>query len=166
MANQILDYKKNRFVTSRVIPLFYLSAYIVDTIYFNSEYPFLGCKWTPQDSNPIHIYHKELWKAHYRNHLYRIYHGFILPVYYAIFNKSTLRLFELACVDLTAIGSWFGEEKFTYIRFFGSTIDPHVLPLYIPDKLPARQLAYQVTVEGTSRNLKESKNHMWPSFPL
>lgn len=110
--------------------------------------------------NPIHIYHKELWKAHYKNHIYRICHGFILPVYYAILIKPAPRLSTEASVDLTAIGSWFGEEKFTYIRLFGSTSDRHVFPLYIPDNLLARELAYQITVEGMSRNLKESKKNM------
>ena len=87
-------------------------------------------------------------------------------MYYAIFNKPASRLYVEASVDLTAIGSWFAEEKFTYIRLFGNTTNPHVLPLYILDKLLARELAYQITLEGTSRNLKESKKHMWPSFPL
>jgi len=153
-------------VSTRVIPPFYMSAYIMDTIYFNSKYSILGWKWTPQDPNPIHIYHKELWKSHYKNHLYRICHGFILPVYYAIFNKPAPRLSEEASVDLTAIGSWFGEEIFTYIRLFGSLANPHVLPLYILDKLLARELTHQITVEGMSRTLRDSKKHTWPTFPL
>ena len=44
--------------------------------------------------------------------------------------------------------------------------DPHVLPLYILDKLLAREIAYQITETGMSRNLKESKKQMWPSFRL
>ena len=71
-----------------------------------------------------------------------------------------------ASVDLTSIGIWFGEEKFTYIKLFGNTTDPHILPLYILDKLFAREIAYQIIVEGMSRNLKESKKQTWPSFPL
>lgn len=90
----------------------------------------------------------------------------MLAVYYAIFNKPAPRLSEEASVDLTAIGSWFGEEKFTYIRLFSSSANPHVLPLYILDKLLSRELAYQIIVEGTSRNLKDSKKHMWPSCHL
>ena len=108
ISNQILDYRKNRFVSTRVIPLFYTSAYILDTICFNFEHPILVWKWSPKYLNPIHIYHKELWKAHYKNHLYRIYHGFILPVHYAIFNRPTPRLSDEASINLTSIGSWFG----------------------------------------------------------
>ena len=58
------------------------------------------------------------------------------------------------------------EERFTYIRVFGSITDPHVLPLYIPDKLLAREVAYQIVEKGMSRNLKESKKQVWPPFPL
>lgn len=64
------------------------------------------------------------------------------------------------------MGSWFGEEKLTYIRLFGSLTDPHVLPLYVPDKLLALELAYQITVTGMSKTLRHSKKHMWPTFPL
>jgi len=67
---------------------------------------------------------------------------------------------------LTVIGSWFGEEKFTYVRLFGSLTEPHVLTLYVPDKYLVQELAYQFTVEGTSRTLRDSKKHMWPTFPL
>jgi len=138
----------------------------MDTICFNFDYPILSWKWTPQDPTTIHIYHKELRKTHYKNHLYRIYHVFVLPVHYAIFNKSAPQLSDEATVDLTSIGNWFGEENFTHIRLFGSTTAPHVLPLYIPDKHFAREIAYQITEAGMSSNLKESKKQMWPSFLL
>jgi len=49
---------------------------------------------------------------------------------------------------------------------FGITIRPHVIPLYIPDKLLARELAYQITTVGTSKTLRTSKKHLWPIFPL
>ena len=166
MANHILDYKRNRFMTTQVIPSFYMSAYIMDTICFNSDCPILGWKWTPQYPTPIHIYHKELWKTHYKNHLYRICHGFVLPVHYAIFNKPTPRLSDEAIVDLTSIGNWFGEENSTYIRLFGSNTAPHVLPLYIFDKLFSREIAYRITEEAMSRNLKDSKTRVWPPFAL
>ena len=67
---------------------------------------------------------------------------------------------------MTVAGSWFGEEKFTYIRIFGSFTKPHVLHLYVPDKLLARELAYQITVDGTSKTLRNSKKQAWPTFPL
>ena len=66
----------------------------------------------------------------------------MLPIYYAIFDKPAPKISSLAEIDLTALGTWFGEEKFTYVRVFGSHASPHVLPLYIPEKLLAREIAY------------------------
>jgi len=138
----------------------------MDIICFNFGFPIPGWKWIVQDPTPIHIYHMYLWKFDYKNHLYRICHGFVLPIHQAIFNKPTPRVSNEANIDLTSIESWFGEENFTYIRVFGSITDPHVLPLYIPDKLLAREISYQIVEKGMTRNLKDSKKQVWPPFPL
>ena len=117
---------------------------------FNSEFPVLGWRWTPQDPTAIHIYHQKLWKSSYKHHLYQVCNGFMLPIYYSIFDKPAPKISYQAGIDLTAIGRWFGEERFTYIRVFGSQANPHVLPLYIPDKLLAREIAYQITTESVT----------------
>lgn len=110
-TTEILEYRRKAHKTSRTIFPFYYSAYIFDIICFNFEYPVLGWKWTSRDHNPIHIYHKQLWKAHYKNHLYRICNGFFLPVYYSIFNKPTPRISQEASIDLTTVGSWFRQRN-------------------------------------------------------
>ena len=66
----------------------------------------------------------------------------MVPIHYSIFDKPIPKISYLASFDLPAVASWFGEEIFTYIRVFGSQANPHVLPLYIPDKLLAREIAY------------------------
>jgi len=39
--------------------------------------------------------------------------------------------------------------------------------MYVPDKLMAREIAYQMTGQGClSRGLKEQKKAIWPTFPL
>ena len=126
----------------------------------------LGWKWTPKDNAPIHIYHKLLWKGHFKSHVYGVFHGFIISIYQTIFGRFPARLSEKDKVDLSSIGDWFGEERFTYIRFFRSIVEPHILPLYVPDKLLAQEIAYQLIVEGMSRTLKNTKKLMWPNFPF
>jgi len=137
LATTILEYRTNAHQTFKTIPPFYYSAYIMDTICFNSKFPLLGWRWTPQDPKPIHIYHEQSWKAHYKNHLYKICNGFILAIYYSIFNNPTLRISQEVETDLIAVGSWFGKEKFIYIRLFNSLTKLHVLPLFVLDKLLA-----------------------------
>lgn len=126
----------------------------------------LGWRWTPQDPMPIHIYHQKLWKPHHKHHIYQICNGFMLPIHYDIFEKSAPNVSSLAEIDLSSIGRWFGEETFTYVRIFGSHAKPHVLPLYIPYKLLAREIAYQITSEGVTQTLRNKKKQVWPPFPL
>ena len=49
---------------------------------------------------------------------------------------------------------------------FWEYFEPHVLPLIVPDKLLAQEISYQLTVEGISRSLNNSKKRMWPQFPF
>lgn len=67
--------------------------------------------------------------------------------------------------DLLRVGNWFSEESFTYIRVYGSLVNPHVLPLLIPNKLLSREITYQTVGNGISKFLNESSKNMWPSFP-
>ena len=53
---------------------------------------------------------------------------------------------------------------FIYVRVFGSLTRPHILPLYVPDKLLAREVAYWTVGNGLTRFLKEDKKASWPSF--
>jgi len=159
LAQAVLEFRNNTRISERIIPPFYYSAYILDTLCFNFEFPVLGWRWTPQESMPIHIYHQKLWKSSYKHHLYQVCNGFMLPIYYSIFDKPIPKISYQDGIDLTSIGRWFGEEKFTYIRVFGSQAEPHVLPLYIPDKLLGREITYQIRVESvyTLHDLKHAE---------
>ena len=84
ISNRILEYRKDK-DTGNTTP-FHFCAYILDALCFNYEFPILGWKWTPQEPILIHIYHKILWKVHFRNHVYKICHSFMLPIYKTIFN--------------------------------------------------------------------------------
>jgi len=150
LATAVLKFRSKISVMERIIPPFFYSAYILDTLCFNCKFPVLGWKWTPQESTPIHIYHRKLWKSDYRHHLYQICNGFMLPIHLSIFDKPTPKISYQAGIDLISIGRWFGEENFTYVRIFGSQANPHILPLYIPDKLLSREIAYQITSEGVT----------------
>lgn len=58
--------------------------------------------------------------------------------------------------------NWFGEESFTYIKVLGSYAEPHVVPLYIPDKLLCREVVYQTIGHGITNALKDSNKRVWP----
>lgn len=89
----------------------------------------------------------------------------MLPMHQMIFNGKAPRVSKEASTDILSVARWFAEESFTYIRVFESYASPHVLPYYVPDKLLAREIAYQL-VNGISKQLKDVKKAVWPNFPL
>jgi len=137
LVTAIVSYRSKRAASQRIYPPFYLSAYIMDSICYVSKFPVMGWKWKTQDPLPIHVYHKELWDSQFTLYFYQICHGIIVPLYRMLYDKEPPRCSPEAEVDILPITGWFGEELFTYVRVFGSTASPHVLPLYIPDKLLA-----------------------------
>jgi len=123
----------------------------MDAICYVSKFPLMGGKWTIQNPLPIHIYHKELWDSKFIPYFYMICHGIMLPLHKMLYNRDASRFPPEAEVDILPVGRWFGEEFFTYVRVFGSIASPHVLPLYVLDKLLAQQIAYQTYRVGGMR---------------
>jgi len=105
-------------------------------------------------------------ESHYIHHFYNIFHVVVFPLHKIIFNKKAPRFSQEAAVDLFTIGKYFIEEWFTYISVFGNTADPHVLPLYVSNKLLARYISYQTMGKGLTKVLKDNKKSLWPSFPV
>jgi hypothetical protein len=42
------------------------------------------------------------------------------------------------------------KKYYTYVRIFGATGPPHLLPKYVPDKLLVREIAYQTIEKGAT----------------
>jgi len=75
-------------------------------------------------------------------------------------------LSQEATIDFTIIESCFTEEKITYVRVFWSLVATHVLPIYVPDKLLAQEVAYQTIGHGITKVLKDSKKAIGPQLPI
>lgn len=138
----------------------------MDAICFATSFPTMGWKWTIQDPTPVYIYHKILWESNFHTHFYKKFQGVMLPIQQAVFDKRAQRLFGEDKIDFIPIGRWFSKYVFTYIRIYGSLEFPHVLPLYVPNKLLARDISYETIGDGLTKNLKEAKKSLWPSFPI
>ena len=133
-----------------------MSAYMMDIVFFTSDFPTMGWKWTIQDPIPIHVYHNILWESKYEFNFTRFVMELLCHSFKLFFWKSP-RLSKEAQPNFTIIGKWFGEELFTYVIFYGSISKPHVLPLYVLDKLLAREIAYETVGHGLTKALKEAK---------
>ena len=84
-----------------------------------------------------------------------------------LYDKDAPRFYPEAEVDILPVARWFGEEMFTYVRVLGNLASPHVLPIYVPDKLLAREISYQTYGEGgMTKYLKHKKKAIWPQFPV
>lgn len=84
-----------------------------------------------------------------------------------LYDKDVPRLSLEAEIDILHVARWFREEFFTYVRVFRIEASPHVLPLYVPDKLMAREISYQTCgEEGLTKDLKDKKKAIWPQFPV
>ena len=90
----------------------------------------------------------------------------MFPMHQMIFNKKSPRVSEEASAGILSVARWFAEENFTYVRVFGSYDSPHILPYYVPEKLLAREISYQLFVNGILKQLKDAKKAIWPNFPL
>lgn len=109
----------------------------MDAICFVSNFPIMGWKWIVQNPLPIQVYYKELWESNFIPQFYKNCHGVMLPIHRMLYNGDALRFSLEAEIDILPVGRWFAEELFRYIRVFLSIFSPHVLPLYVPDKLMA-----------------------------
>jgi hypothetical protein len=71
-----------------------------------------------------------------------------------------------ALKGLKDIGDWYVKKYYTYIQIYGATGAPHLLPKYVPDKLLAREIAYQTIEKGATAYLSEKNKKYWPIFPI
>jgi hypothetical protein len=54
----------------------------------------------------------------------------------------------------------------TYIKVYGATKSPHLLPKFIPEKLVLQEITYQTLVHGVGVALNRDKKMIWPPLPL
>ena len=145
LAKAIIEYRRKISSYLTIFPPLFMSASVMDAIYFFSQFPNMGWKWTLQNPLPIHIYHNILWESQFHPHFYKRCQGIILPIHRVVFDNIVPRFSKEAKVDIFPEARSFGEVTFTYIRVFGSIASLHVLLYYVPNKLLAREIAYQIT---------------------
>ena len=90
----------------------------------------------------------------------------MLLIHQNVFDEKATSLSPQANNDLLPTRKLFGDESFTYTRIFGSIYNPHVLHIYVPNNLLAREITYQTIVNGLSKVLKDAKKMMWPTYPI
>jgi hypothetical protein len=124
----------------------------------------LGLESSPRKS--VHEYHDKLWENKAEKFTYEIFNWVMVPLHIAIFGHPPPRVLDNIITGLSGIADWYVEAEFSYFRVFRASVPPHALPLFIPDKLACREIAWQAVIGGVSKELKGYSKKVWPSFPI
>jgi hypothetical protein len=145
---------------------FFMSAYIMDAVCSMTPFPLMSWAWNPAQEKPVHEYHDKLWENKAEKFTYEIFNWVMVPLHIAIFGHPPPRISDNIATGLSGIADWYVEAEFSYFRVFGASVPPHALPLFIPDKLACREVAWQMVIGGVSKELKGYSKKVWPSFPI
>ena len=56
------------------------------------------------------------------------------------------------------------DERETYIKVFDATGAPHLLPIYVPDRLVLGEIFYQTILQGYNATLVKEKKQAFLSY--
>jgi hypothetical protein len=105
----------------------------------------------------VHVYFNIQWENKYKKSYVVIYDHFIARTYFFLFRKECPRLSDKAKKFITKIGHCYLDERETYIRVFGATRAPHLLPIYVTNRLVLGEICYQTILHGYNANLVKDK---------
>jgi hypothetical protein len=69
----------------------------------------------------------------YKKYYAMICDGFLDSLYSIMFKKECPWISKPAKKIISLIKNWYLEEKCTYLKIFGATGAPHLLPAYVPE---------------------------------
>jgi hypothetical protein len=114
-------------------PAFHMASYLLDVICARNVFTGMNLSWHVAEL-PVHVYFNILWENRYKKSYALICDEFIARVYFIIFKKECPRLSVAAKKMISKVGHWYLDETTTYIRVFGATDAPHLLPAHVPDR--------------------------------
>jgi hypothetical protein len=138
----------------------------MDAICSMTPFPLMSWGWTLVEDKPIHVYHEKLWENKAEKFTYEIFNWVMVPLHITIFGHPPPCILDSIATNLSSIADWYVEADFSYFQVFGAFVPPHALPLFIPDKLACREVAWKMVIGGLSKELKGYSNKVWPSFPI
>ena len=90
LTKEITEYKMEK---SKGQPApFYMSAYVMDSIYFMNPFPLMNWSWNPTSAEPIHFYHSKLWEEKSKDFFYEIFHNVVIPVHQTLYGRPPPRI--------------------------------------------------------------------------
>jgi hypothetical protein len=105
-----------------------MASYLLDVMCARSVFTDMNLGWHVAEL-PVHVHFNILWENRYKKYYALICDAFIARIHFIIFKKEFPRLFATTKKMVANIGHWYLDECSTYIKVFGATVEPHLLPL-------------------------------------
>jgi len=113
-------------------PSFYMDSYLLEIICARNVFSRMNLRWHTLELL-VHVYFNILWENRYKKSYSLICNQFIIRIYFLLFKKECPSMLEETKRIVYDVGHWYLDEHYTYIRFFGATRAPHLLPVYVLD---------------------------------
>jgi hypothetical protein len=111
----------------------------------------------------VHVYFSILWENRCKILYVVIYDGLVSRIYFIIFIKECPRLSATSKKMIAKVGHWYFEKTSTYIRVFGATGTPNLVPFHVSDRLILGEVCYQTILQGYNSSLvKDNKIYFIP----
>jgi hypothetical protein len=123
-------------------PTFYMASYLLDVMCARNVFTGMNLNWNVAEL-PIHVYFNILWENSYKKSYALICDEFIACIDFIIFKKECPRLSVEAKKIISKVGHWYLDECSTYVRVFGATRAPHLLPAHVLDRFVVGEICYQ-----------------------
>jgi len=145
-------------------PPFFMAAYLLDMVMAQVDFPDISMRWV-SNSVPVHEFFSLLWVDNYIPHFYTICDRIAPRVHTVLFGHPPRRISAEAALTIKRLGGWFVEDFFTIIRVYGNE-EVSYLPVFVPDRLVIREIAFQTVKVGAFVRLNRHSKKTWPEFPI
>jgi hypothetical protein len=142
-------------------PCFYMPSYLIDDNHSPIPFHDLGWNWDLYHP-PVHVYCYEIWDIKYKSHFYEIFDHLLSPLYTIIFGFLRYRISSEAREGMKGIVDWYLGKYYSYVRVYGTTESPHILPYFIPDLLLMREITHQTIRTWVSSFLMRNSKNLRP----
>ena len=89
-----------------------------------------------------------------------------MPLYQLIFLEECKCLSKGALASIKYFGDYFFSEKGTYLRMYGGTKAPSMLPRYAIDYVVHKEAVRQLFLDGFGSHLFDLKKVVFPPLPF
>ena len=142
-----------------------MSSFLIDCILYKHRFEKLNCVWIDGKAD-IYIAYQILGAHKYHSHYQLICEEFINPLYKLIFLEYYPCLSEGAVESIKEYGDYFFTKEGTYLRMYGGTRAPSLLPKYATYYIVLKEAVIHVFLDGFGIHLFDIKKAIFPPVPF